>query len=125
MTQRFLIFPDGAQGWALLLFRLSLAARLGAVIDRTISGVALTTAALLVTLIALAAGARTREAAAVCVLFVAYRSTVERELSLLLAGADVLQAAALLVVGPGSLSVDARLYGRSRVSLKSGNGSDG
>lgn len=112
-------YPDGAIGLGLLLLRSSSAVALVALIWTTpamVPGGHLAYALVGALSFALLAGIATRLAAAVsCVIIVTSLFSVADPL--LLVG-ELGGSSAMLVMGPGAFSLDARLYGRRVISLQ-------
>lgn len=117
MKQLFSTYPAGMAGIALLLFRCSMAMFLVTTASEILPLRSWLAVIVDILAIALVAGFSTRAIAAL----VAFASTVvlargDCEMPLLLV-AETVDAVALTLIGAGAFSVDARLYGRTTISL--------
>lgn len=117
MRQLFSAFPSGLAGAALLLFRGALALFVVTAASRNLTLSPWPDLLLDVLAVSLLAGFAVRVIAALLALagtFLLLRGGCTVPMLLL---TQVLNAAAVAMIGPGAFSVDARLYGRSTVRL--------
>ena len=112
---RFIFYPDGIQGVALLVLRLSLALAPFPILFgldhlAPLSGIAAPLAAILALQLALGFGTRVASLALSCATF--WGMAAGPVAPMLLLGALAGSGGALALFGPGAYSVDARLFGR-------------
>jgi hypothetical protein len=111
------LFPSGVAGLGLLLLRLSAALLLVSIlidIDRTYPWAPLPLGAVA---IAISLGLATRIAAGLCAAVTPFLLIEDCGAPGLLVATHALDALALLLLGPGALSIDARLFGRRTIGL--------
>ncbi len=107
------MFPDGGPGAGLLFLRFAVALSL----RLAPSGDSLRHALLGLLALGLSLGIMTPVFAAVCCLLQVYELIVMGGATLPDAGIQILAAGALVLLGPGAHSLDARLFGRRVITL--------
>ena len=117
MTQRFLVFPGGMTGAALLLLRFSVAISLAIPPYGRVPPYSLRALGLGVLALALAVGFYTRFAASLSVVVAIILFIGDANLPATSLISFALPAIALAMIGPGAASFDARLFGRRKISL--------
>ena len=118
MTKAFLIFPTGVSGVALVLLRLSAAVAVLAVLRAQTRAAYPIEITAIVLMVLLGMGLFTRVAAGVSVLGVIAAWASAGSPTGSLPAVECLQALALLMLGPGGYSFDARLFGRRVINLE-------
>ncbi|PTL81357.1 hypothetical protein [Vitiosangium sp. GDMCC 1.1324] len=113
MQRLFSMFPEGGPGAGLLLLRLSVALSL----RFNPSDGLLKHALLALPAVGICLGALTPALAAMCCLLNVYDFIVMGGTTLPELGIRILTAGALMLLGPGAHSLDARLFGRRVVTL--------
>ncbi|MGK0490345.1 hypothetical protein [Sphingomonas echinoides] len=114
MKHGFFLFPAGLTGAALLFLRASIALLLVAVPLATEAGPAWIAFAAIILAIGIGAGFCTRAAALLAIAIATAHGEWVTPLSFLAHG---LEAAALIMTGPGALSIDAWRFGRRTIHL--------
>ncbi len=117
MKQTFLVFPGGLTGTALLLLRVSVAISLATSPYGSIPPHSARTIGLDLLALALAIGLFTRVMAVVSIVFVIGIVIVDANLPAASLIGFLLTSLALAMIGPGAASIDARLFGRRKISL--------
>lgn len=117
MKQTFLVFPAGSAGLALLLLRVAVFLTL---LNPPFPSMAATSLAMIACdLLALAVGFGlfTRTAATLSVATLLVSAAMGGTLPALASAPFFFTASALAIIGPGAISIDARMFGRRTVHL--------
>ena len=118
MRTLFPIYPEGASGLGLLLLRASAVLLLVSIMHDVRVLEARVAIPLDILIAAIGLGFGTRVAAMACAVLAPILLLQEEGAPWILIATHSIDAAALALLGPGAFSVDARMFGRRRITLK-------
>lgn len=117
MKQIFSSYPDGITGFALVVLRGSAVALLVGILQSPYCPMPWLRVAAIAVAAALLLGFGTRPAVVLCAAIAASVVPAVDHLPMILVIGQGLGLLALLLLGPGAVSIDARLFGRRKISL--------